>query len=117
MAIGYERVVIGGRGPYIEFTDDQIQRDAIRIPTSKEYKLHNSMSYYHEYRSDDSSYVKVYYQKIGVQYADYKVGYWYISPEDLLAEDIGEVMGPLYYELQPEPEPKDEPEETLFDVL
>ena len=39
-----------------------------------------------EWRSKDQSNVKVYEQKRTVDYADYKVGLFYISPFDLFVE-------------------------------
>ena len=43
-----------------------------------------------EWRTNDQSNVKVYDQKRTVDYADYKVGLFYISPFDLFIE--GEVV-------------------------
>jgi len=66
LAKGYVRIVIGGRGPYIEFSDDQIVKNNIYMPKHCEHKMQNSLSWYWEYRSKDKSYVKLYYQKLGV---------------------------------------------------
>jgi len=33
---------------------------------------------------------------MGVSYADYKVGFWYLDPELLFLEDGSCLMGPLY---------------------
>ena len=85
LANGYLRVVIGKRGPYVEFSRDQIDWDAFSIPQYAKYRLTNDVVFYDEYRSvtDD---VKLYLQKRPVAYADYKVGLCYISPFDLLRE-------------------------------
>ena len=91
VAIGYTRVVIGGRGPYIEFEDKHIVKDNFHIPKHAEYKLSQSMSYYHEYRSNDGCFVKAYYQQMGVSYADYKVGKWYIDPEKVKTDELEEL--------------------------
>jgi len=115
LASGYERIVLGGRGPYIEFTSDQICHDNIYIPDKARHKLTNDMSYYHEYRSKDKHYVKLYYQRIEVMYADYKVGLWYVSPSDLVTEELEELVLPIYADPAP-PEPEDSGP-TLFDVL
>jgi len=93
---GFTRVVIGGRGPYVEFSTDQVALENIYIPKDKAYKMKNSQSYYHEYRTKDDCYVKVYFQMIGVQYADYRVGFWYADPELLFLSDNACIMGPLY---------------------
>lgn len=84
LATGYTRVVIGKRGPYVEFREPQIQIQNFKIPQLEEYRVTNGVSYYIEYRSKDDSYVKLYFQKRTVAYADYKVGLYYISPFDLV---------------------------------
>jgi len=86
LAIGYTRVVIGKRGPYIEFSEPQIQKSNFQIPLEEEYRIDNGVSYYIEYRSKDPSYVKLYFQKRTIAYADYKIGRYYMSPFDLLME-------------------------------
>ena len=80
---GYTRVVIGKRGPYVEFEDAQIFKENFEIPKEEEYRLTNKVVFYVEYRSKDGSYVKLYFQKRKVAYADYKIGMYYISPFDL----------------------------------
>ena len=119
LAKGYVRIVIGGRGPYIEFKSSQIVHENIHVPMHAEYKLENSFSYYHEYRSKDKCNVKLYDQKIGVSYADYKVGMWYIDPARLKTEEFDDLILPLYEELPSEPLPKplQPPQPNLFDSL
>lgn len=80
IAKGYERVVLGGRGPYVEFTDEQIVRENVIIPENQQWRLNHLEAYYDEWRSKDDSNVKLYHQKKVVDYADYKVGLWYASP-------------------------------------
>ena len=98
LAHGYTRVVIGGRGPYIEFETDNIVKQNISIPKHAEYKLTQSLAYYHEYRSNDKCFVKLYYQMLGVSYADYKVGKWYIDPDKVKTDEFEELMSPPYTE-------------------
>lgn len=86
VAIGYERIVLGGRGPYIEFNRGQLLANNLHIPKTEEKRINNGIYYYVELRSNDDSNVKVYHQKKEVSYADYKVGLFYISPFDLLAD-------------------------------
>ncbi len=89
VATGYERVVFGGRGPYLEFRKDQIIRDNIYIPESCEWRLEDYQKdriYYYEYRTNED-YVMVYLQNKIVDYADYKVDFVYISPFDLYDEN------------------------------
>lgn len=87
LAKGYERVVLGDRGPYIEFTRDQLDLEQCHIPEDQKYRLSSKIVYYIEYRSNDDANVKVYSQLKTVKYADYKIGYLYVSPFDLYLED------------------------------
>ena len=113
LANGYTRIVIGGRGAYIEFSPDSIVYDNICVPKHAEHKLTMSLTYYHEYRSLDDCFVKLYSQKMKVSYADYEVGMWYISPTDLKTPEFNDLLLPLYYE----PEIKTETKESLFHNL
>ena len=100
IAVNYERIVYGDHGPYIEFRKDQIEWDS--FPQSKDKGA--SISYYDEYHTADGN-VKLYAQRKTVSdqpnpppgkysvhhnraegYADYKVGYYYISPDDLTVD-------------------------------
>lgn len=80
---GYKRIVIGGRGPYVEFTDGQLNFKAFHIPKDQLYRITDKRVYYIEFRSVDDCFVKLYYQLQTVAYADYKIGMFYISPYDL----------------------------------
>jgi hypothetical protein len=82
----YVRVVIGDRGPYIEFTKHQINHDETHIPTEQQWRVNHKGCYYVELRSNDDSNVKIYVQKRTVKYADYVVGMYYISPFDLVSD-------------------------------
>lgn len=87
VATGFKRVVIGARGPYMEFTDEQIVNEALR--------WERAGAYYTEYRTIDACNVKVYRQIATVEYADYKPGLWYISPFELAREDGETLIDPL----------------------
>ncbi len=80
---GYNRIVIGDRGPYAEFTDAQIVLPSFHIPKTQLYRLTDRRVYYIEMRSVDVYDVKLYYQLQTVAYADYKIGMFYMSPYDL----------------------------------
>jgi len=101
VAKGYERVVIGDRGPYVEFSEDQIVHDSLEIPKDQLWRLHwlqpdpKRRCYYWEFRSTDESFVKVYFQKRIVNYADYKIDMWYISPFDLVTDRWSVLVKPL----------------------
>lgn len=86
VATGYERIVIGGRGPYVEFNSTQINLDSFIISDEEYWRINSDLAYYVEYRTSSISNVKVYFQKKLVDYADYKIGLYYISPFDLLAD-------------------------------
>lgn len=92
LATGYLRVVIGKRGPYVEFSNNQIIWENFIVPEKEKYRLTNAVVYYDEYRSKDPLFVKLYLQKRPVTYADYKVGLCYISPFDLLRDEMQPVI-------------------------
>jgi hypothetical protein len=56
IARGYVRVEFGGRGPYIEFAPGQIIHEAV-------HRINARWIQYTEYRSNDSSNVKLYLQR------------------------------------------------------
>lgn len=85
VALGYERVVIGDRGPYVEFSPKHIKKLSWHIPDDENWRIYGRC-YYIEARTIDEAFVKMYYQKATVNYADYKVGMWYISPFDLVID-------------------------------
>jgi hypothetical protein len=91
LARGYLRVVIGKRGPYVEFSRDHIDWDAFSIPEYAKFRLTNNVVFYDEYRSVMDN-VMLYFQKRTVAYADYKVGLCYISPFDLLRDELQPVI-------------------------
>lgn len=77
---GYERVVHGGRGVYVEFTRDQILvslRSPFDLPVPR--KITPELFYYH-WLIPMGRTEKIYWQINIVKYADYKIGYYYISP-------------------------------------
>jgi hypothetical protein len=89
IAYDYDRVVIGDRGPYIEFTKGQL--------VFKNFHWIDELShkYYIEYRSNCESNVKLYCQLLQVNYADYRVGKYYISPFDLISDKYPILITPL----------------------
>lgn len=83
VATGYNGVVFGCRGTYIEFDDTQILKNKLKIPQDSGWRFYNDACCYIEYRTKDKSFVKVYFQLKEVNYADYKKGFYYISILDL----------------------------------
>lgn len=111
LATGYDRIVIGGRGPYIEFNTAQLDHTILYVPKFAQHKLDMSLTYYHEYRTRDTCNIKVYHQKMEVSYADYKIGKWYIDPQLLKTDQFENILLPLYGE-----EIKEE-KENIFDIV
>ena len=87
IANDFERIVHGGRGDYIEISQHQIIGLNIYMPLSEKWRMHYGMAYYLEFRSDDISNIKIYHQMRTVDYADYKIGYFYVSPEDVVLKE------------------------------
>lgn len=92
VATGYLRVVIGDRGPYLEFEERHLLLSAFEVPEAEAYRLwhrgrENPEVFYVEHRSRDAARVMLYEQLKGVAYADYRVGLYYISPADLVTEE------------------------------
>lgn len=90
---GYIRIVVGKRGPYVEATVSQISN--IHIPFSEIWRTNSTNAYYIEYRSNCGSAVKIYHQLKTVDYADYQIGFYYISPFDLYLSDGRVLIEPL----------------------
>jgi len=91
VASGYNRVVIGGRGPYIEFELKNLGQRLI-IPDHARWRYSSDLVYYVEWQAcSQTDKIKVYFQKKEVSYAGYKIGKYYISPFDLYLRS-GEVI-------------------------
>jgi len=84
-AKSFERVVHGGQGDYIELTYDQIIPELLYKFDKSKFNINNvdkdiDIFYYWLCPKDEYN-IKVYYQLGSVDYADYKVGKFYISPD------------------------------------
>ena len=86
IATGYDRIVTGDYGAYLEIKEKDIIKDSIIIKRGQEYRLEpkykNNVKYLW-YTAKDNSNIKIYYQQRTVAYADYKVGYYYIDPKEV----------------------------------
>lgn len=76
---GFNRIVHGDRGDYMEFEHDHLSIKLISL-------FNNTLSeptkyYYYWLYPIGHKDVKIYYQKRTVKYADYKVDKYYISPD------------------------------------
>ena len=87
IATGYNRIVIGDYGAFVEFTPEQIVNSAIRVKPGQEYRIDSEQFCnrvkYHWLTAKDGSDVKIYYQQKMVDYADYVPGMYYVSPYEL----------------------------------
>jgi len=87
LATDFVRIEHGGRGDYIEIKPSQILQGNLYIPKNLEWKLSNKARNtidYIEFRSI-KDHIKVYYQVNTqyVDYANYRIGYFYISPKHI----------------------------------
>ena len=80
---GYDRIVIGDYGAFIEFDDNTIIPNQFIIAPGQEYRVYDERYSrnvkYIWLTINDGSNIKIYFQKRGVSYADYKPGKYYIS--------------------------------------
>ena len=91
-ANSYERVVHGGRGDYVELKKEQI---LVNLKSHFNHELPDEVDllsdFYYYWLEPVGRTEKIYWQIKTVKYADYKIGYYYISPE-LLQPFIGIIL-------------------------
>ena len=79
---GYDRIVIGDYGAYIEFSSEQANKNLFTVAAGQEYRIDNlryaNVKYAWLTINDDSQ-IKIYYQKNTVSYADYKPQKYYVN--------------------------------------
>jgi len=91
-AKGYERIVHGGRGDYVELSEEQIV-----VPLKSHFnqpmphKLTDELFFYY-WLEPEGREEKIYWQCNIVGYADYKRNYYYISPKLLKSFDNKELF-------------------------
>lgn len=88
---GYERIVVGDYGAFIEFNPKQVSQSMFKIQEGQEYRI-NDPKYsnnvkYEWLTTNDRSKIKIYKQKKTVSYADYRIGMFYISPHEVYRHD------------------------------
>ena len=83
IAEGYERIVIGDYGAFIEISESQIVKENIELQKGQEYRYTDARyrrnAKYYWLTAKDGSGVKIYLQKKTVSYASYQVGWFYVS--------------------------------------
>lgn len=84
IATGYDRIVIGHYGAFIEISPEKMCMDNIKCEAGQEYRINNpefaSRIKYRWMTTRDDSHCKLYDQLKGVVYADYRAGVWYADP-------------------------------------
>ena len=91
-ADGYERVVHGGRGDYVELRKENIK---VSLKSRFNQNLPNELTdedFFYYWLEPEGREEKVYWQCNLVTYADYKRNYYYISPKLLKAFDSKELF-------------------------
>ena len=94
IANSFDRIVIGDYGPYIEFTEEQSNKNEFVVATGQEYRLtpkyNNTIKY--EWYSTKEQDCKLYWQLRTVVYADYKPHKYYISPFEVHQKGVNNNM-------------------------
>lgn len=84
IATGYDRIVIGDYGAFIEIDSKDMQLDNVYIPEKQKYRVEDPEYAEHVkylwYEPKNGYPSKLYDQKKTVTYADYKADKWYVSP-------------------------------------
>lgn len=90
IARSYERIVIGDYGAFVEISADNIISDNIEVKKGQEFRIfdpqYKDNVKYHWLTAKDNSNCKIYFQQKTVDYADYKPGFYYISPYEVKTE-------------------------------
>ena len=93
IANGYNRIVIGDYGAFVEFSEnhlpDQFPVPTLAIPSDQLYRVADQQYSRHvKYiwmTIPDGSNVKIYLQKKRVSYADYEPGMYYVSVHEVFS--------------------------------
>ena len=83
---GYDRIVVGDYGAFIEFSRS-VFSDSFIVQPGQEYRIdderYSKNVKYIWLTINDGSDIKIYFQKKGVTYADYKPGKYYVSVHEV----------------------------------
>lgn len=86
----YDRIVIGDYGAFIEFSKEAIASEFV-IQPGQEYRVYDdkykSSVKYVWLTANDESGVKIYNQRRGVRYADYKPNKYYVSVHEVFVNN------------------------------
>lgn len=90
LSVGYERIVIGDYGAFVEISPTSICEEALCCKQGQEYRYTDERFAekvkYLWLTAKDQSDCKIYLQKKTVTYADYVPGMYYISPYEVVKE-------------------------------
>ena len=86
IAYGFNRLVVGDHGAYYEFKKDQINLKSLRTKKGQEWRNNNNSNYVKYKWKETQNGTKVYEQLKTVRYADYKPGFYYVDPKDMVCE-------------------------------
>ena len=92
ISTGYERIVIGDYGAFVEISPTSIRQEAVRCKEGQEYR-YSSERFSKNVKflwltAKDKSDCKIYLQRKRVCYADYLPGMYYISPYEVYAKNF-----------------------------
>jgi len=87
IATGYRKVNFSEKKPLIEFVDSMIEKENIFMPLNQQWKEKNPSIQYAEYRSRDYCNIRILRDKTN--------GRFYISPFDLISDEIPVLISPL----------------------
>ena len=91
-ATGFERIVHGGRGDYVELTKNQI---VVKLKSHFDQKIPDELTnetFFYYWLEPEGREEKIYWQCNLVWYADYKRNFYYISPRLLMPFDCKELF-------------------------
>lgn len=100
---GFKRIVIGDYGAYIEFSKEQAYLENFIIEPGQEYRLkdcYKNNEKYIWYRINSTTLTKIYYQLHSVTYADYKIGYYYVSAFDVIPQYKFDIKISYFYQIR-----------------
>lgn len=91
-ATGFSRIVVGDYGAYIEIPQDRMFINGLKGVAGQEFRYmddnyRDKVKYNWLTCIADTS-IKIYYQKKEVKYADYKPGFFYVSPYECILEYV-----------------------------
>lgn len=93
VAKGYKRVIFDNKGPFVEFSEDQLNQENVVIPPHQKWRVNNVASPYIEYRSKD--YCNVKFMKQKADDGEMKQGMFYVSPFNLRSDQVPELISSL----------------------